>query len=68
MALNDPLPDPPGSDYLQWVVEHPEALLAYLQKVKGLDQLTVNYVVGGVTKQARIQFSGQNSSITLNIS
>ena len=62
-----PLPVPPSGNYLQWVMQKPQEVVAYLETVRAVKQLELVINFDGKTYKAPIQFSGENANITINI-
>jgi hypothetical protein len=66
MASNN-IPQPPSSEFLAWVIQHPEQVAAYLQRVRALDNLTVAVTKDGVTKTYAVQWSNSNGVVSINV-
>lgn len=61
------MPQPPRSDFLAWVIQHPDEVAAYLERVRALDNLKIAVTKDGVTRQYPIVWSASNGIVSINV-
>lgn len=61
------LPPPPKGGYLQWVVENPAQVAAYLATVYALQNLEITVTKNNVTTKYPIRLSSQNAVIAITV-
>lgn len=61
------LATPPESNYLQWVVNHPEQVAAFLATVFSLAKLEIAFTQNGALTRLPVKWSSQNAVIELNL-
>jgi hypothetical protein len=66
MAANN-LPATPRSEFLAWVIQHPEQVAAYLERLRALDSLTISVTKDGVTRQYPVVWSAWNGVVAINV-
>jgi hypothetical protein len=60
-----PLPAPPSSLFLNWVVSSPEQVAAYLSALHSLGALEITVSQAGQTFRCPVKFGTENAVITL---
>ena len=65
--MSAPLPQPPDGNFLPWVIQHPEQVAAYLERVRATQNLTLTVTKDGITKSYIVQWSASNGIISINL-
>lgn len=65
--MDQNIKDVPHGKYLQWVIEHPEQVAAYLERVKATEDLKVVVTKSGVTVSYAVIWSRTGGVVSINV-